>query len=90
MLPNPLLQQYVFTCPTPQGITHRRRVTNPATQSAECSAAYMTALGGSHISTTTDLMDSIDKPKISNSPIAESLLESDLENKEAMETCNVC
>ncbi|GFT76753.1 hypothetical protein NPIL_98101 [Nephila pilipes] len=78
------------TCPTPQGIAHWRRVTNPATQSAECPAEYVTALGGSYLSTTTDLMDRIDKPRISNIPIAESLLVSDLENKEAMETCNVC
>ncbi|GFU48224.1 hypothetical protein NPIL_518591 [Nephila pilipes] len=87
MLPNHLLSSECSTCPPPQGITHCRCVTNPAT--AECRMS-----GCIHNSSRWiayfNWMDGIDTPGILNIPTAKSLLVSDLETEQAMETCNVC
>jgi hypothetical protein len=48
---------------------------------------YMTPLGGSHLSVSTDWMDRIDALGISNIPITRSMLVSNLETEEAMRTC---
>ncbi|GFU09816.1 hypothetical protein NPIL_318891 [Nephila pilipes] len=71
-------------------ITHAGVLQIQQWQSADCLAVYMTALGGSHLSIPIDWMDGIGTPVILNISRAKSLLVTDLETEEAMETCNVC
>ncbi|GFT61976.1 hypothetical protein NPIL_352651 [Nephila pilipes] len=88
MLPNHLLQRYVFHMYTTTGNNMYQTCYKSSNgKSAECPAVYMAALCGSHLSILTDWMDRIDTPRILNIPTAKNLLVLDLE---IMETCNVC